>query len=689
VKKTTWTILTLLITVCIERAVAEGEIITGVRDSSHPRTLSVEASDDWKALVANTHADSLAAREQILRDTISRNTTWPNGAWGETLWSLAALYLNERVDEANASLLKRANEYIALHRAGIEISTFAPEGATETPWAYFAITDYVRILGLFRAKSAHVPGRLTPEAEAAMKESLWFWVKSESEVAGASLEHLLVTLGTENHDLTRRPNYYLISSILKDDPAYRDRLYDDGHTAAEHATAYTAFFREWPRKRAATGLWIELGSNTYQKYSWPALFNLHDLAPDPVVRKRSGLLLDLALIEEAQISVRGRRGGGRSRAEGGVNGFEVYKDLLYAGSAGWVSDPTPSGRAAPRSLRGSSHSKVIETSHYPAPAAAILLRKRTFPVADPFEIRNRVLGEQAPSRPEDGEGNRYLADSALVNYAYRTPHYLMGSTLQNPALTMPHPDPTSEKPEWKYGGISRQQRWCGVLFDDPTSREVGAVYPVVEQTRGGRSQHAWWSVQEQNVILIQRIAPQTRTRMGSYSAGAIGVRFDGTGLEMMEEGGWIFTSTGKAFVAVKFLDADYAWNEGRTEATPPNLDHQSDTSRILMHAGDVAHHASFAQFRRQVRACPLTVTPDHVAYAFGPAATRLAVTRFDVDQLEDYSSATINDKPIDLRPEATWQSPYLNGAFSRDQVMVTVGPIQRLLDFSESAETRE
>ncbi|MFT5498857.1 MAG: hypothetical protein ACI9TH_004272, partial [Kiritimatiellia bacterium] len=134
---------------------------------------------------------------------------------------------------------------------------------------------------------------------------------------------------------------------------------------------------------------------------------------------------------------------------------------------------------------------------------------------------------------------------------------------------------------------------------------------------------------------------------------------------------------------------DYAWNEGRTEATPPNLDHQSDTSRILMHAGDVAHHASFAQFRRQVRACPLTVTPDHVAYAFGPAATRLAVTRFDVDQLEDYSSATINDKPIDLRPEATWQSPYLNGAFSRDQVMVTVGPIQRLLDFSESAETRE
>jgi hypothetical protein len=190
------------------------------------------------------------------------------------------------------------------------------------PWAYFSLTDYVRILYLLQAKGRPFSGRLKPETEAAMKESLWILVSKDSRVADAGPDDLFLLLGTENHDLTRRPNYYLVTALLSDDPAYRNRKLADGHTTAEHAAAYTTFFRQWPRSRARTGLWVEVGSNTYQKYSWPALFNLHELAPDPVVRHRFGLLLDLAFIEEAQISVRGRRGGGRSRGADGSHGSE-------------------------------------------------------------------------------------------------------------------------------------------------------------------------------------------------------------------------------------------------------------------------------------------------------------------------------------------------------------------------------
>jgi len=59
-----------------------------------------------------------------LRDTIARDTSWPGGVWGEVLWSLAALYLNEKVDEANARLLKRAREYAEIHCAQLEVSDF-------------------------------------------------------------------------------------------------------------------------------------------------------------------------------------------------------------------------------------------------------------------------------------------------------------------------------------------------------------------------------------------------------------------------------------------------------------------------------------------------------------------------------------------------------------------------------------
>jgi hypothetical protein len=624
-------------------------------------------------LVTETHQASREAREEVLRKVIATDSSWPPGAWGETLWALAALRLDEKAEMANARLLKRAQVYVALKRANVETSAFKPEGASETPWAYFALTDYVRILYLFHAKSTHYPGRLTLETEAAMKEALWFWAKSDSKLADTSRESLLVLLGTENHDLTRRPNHYLVSSILKDDPSYRDRPFDDGHTAAEHAAAYTAFFREWPRKRAMTGLWFELGSDTYQKYSWPALFNMHELAPDPVVRERFGMLLDLAFIEEAQISVRGRRGGGRSRADYGANSFESYKDLLYA--------PEGPHRAA-------SHSKVIETSGYQLPAAAILLRKREFPARKPFVIQNRVLGEQESARPlEDDRRNSHVADSGLVNYAYRTRHYLIGSTLQNPALSML--DPETGQPVLKYAGISRQKRWCGMLFDDPANDEVCAVYPVIEKTRGGRPQHPHWSVQHENVILLQRISPQTRKRMGSYSTGKVGIRFHGRELQKVEEGGWIFASNGKAFVGVKFLDGDYQWDEEREEATPADIDHATDKSRMLLHAGDVTTHESCATFRAKVLGTRLRVSADKVEYELGPGNSRLEVALYDGDDPERFSLPRINGKPIDLRPPTTYQSPYLNGEFGSDQISVTVGPVKRLLDFSLQARANE
>lgn len=199
----------------------------------------------YKTVVRDTHRASLATRERVLRETVAKDSYWIKGAWGDTIWCLAALYLNEKTDTANERLLKNANVFLATVRERDE-ETFRPETSKELPWpwAYFALTDYVRILCLFRAESTYFPGRLLPETEAAMKEALWWLVKADSKVADASLNNLLVLLGTENHDLTRRPNYYLVASVLKDDPAFKARRYDDGHTAAEHFAAYNVFFQE-------------------------------------------------------------------------------------------------------------------------------------------------------------------------------------------------------------------------------------------------------------------------------------------------------------------------------------------------------------------------------------------------------------------------------------------------------------
>jgi hypothetical protein len=605
--------------------------------------------------VADTHAASLKLREAALRRTIAKDTAWPDGMWGENLWCLSALYLNERTDEANARLLRRAKEFITTKPASAAITS--PEEPGNLPWTFFSVTDYVRTLGLFHSKSPHFPGRLKPETEAAMKEALWLWVSDESGLTDISANDLLTFLGTENHDLNRRPAYYLVTALLQDDPAYRDRKLQDGRTTAEHATAYTAFFREWPRRRAQSGLWVEVGSNTYQKYSWPSLFNLHELAPDPVVRDRFGLLLDLACIEEAQISVKGRRGGAISRGEYAPNSFTGSKNLLFA----------VEGQPA-----GSSHSRVIETSRYQLPAEAILLAKRTFPAAEPFAIRNRILGQLAAAKSPGSHSQRIDPDSALLNYAWRAPHFLLGSSLMDPRI--------------HYAEISTQKQACGMLFDDPSSSELCSVHTVIGHGPGGRPVRSYWSVQHQNVLLLQRIPPVGKTYPGSYNTDAIGIGFEGKALQKMEKDGWIFASNGKAFVGVRFLDGTYQWDTKRAVATPANFTKASDKSRILLVAGDLSSGDSFEKFQATVLANPPRVSPDKVDYEFGPAKDRIEMTSYDPRNPDQFTLPLINGQPVNLHPAATYQSPYLNGTFNGDQFTVTVGPIRRVLDFSGSGK---
>jgi len=390
----------------------------------------------------------------------------------------------------------------------------SPEKREElSPWAYFAITDYVRILGLFHAESPHFPGRLQSETEAAMKEALWWLVKGKSRVIDASLDNLLVLQGTENHDLTLRPNYYLIASLYKDDPAFKDRRYDDGHTAAEHFAAYNAFFQEWPVQRIKSGLWFEVGSDTYQKYYLAGTVQPARPLPRPTGAQA------LRYAPRHRLHRRSTSLGQRSPRRWTQPRWLRQKQFRSHEESALRAQ----GEAA-----GSSHSKVIETSSYQLPAAAILLRTMAFPAYAPFVISNRVLGELEEGQATGDNGIPHAADSAQINYAYRTPHYILGSTLQNPALSMPAPD--TKEPILKYAGIVRQNRWSGILFDDPDARQVRvptshhraddelcAIFPEIDKTRGGRPQHGNWSFQHKDVLFIQRIDEQKG--MGSYSTG--------------------------------------------------------------------------------------------------------------------------------------------------------------------------
>lgn len=600
------------------------------------------------AVVEEVHAASLRQRTKVLSEAVQKETLWPapgHKAWGDVMWALSLLYLNERVDDAN----ERIREL----------------GQTDEPFAYFGAADYVRILTLFNSQSAHYPGRLEPETEEMMKTKLWEWVlefeehwepfrDKDREKEGS----IWSVYASENHDLIRKGNNYIILSVLAQDPAYSGQRSSGGHTVTELRDLYATYFKKWLKERAATGLWMEVGSE-YAKYSYGIIFNLFDLSPDPELRRLAGMFLDLAFIEEAQMSFKdGFRGGGKSRPPRdnpeNVPGMVQHKQLLY-GQKGH-----------------GSHSRTFETSQYQVPDIAILLRKYG-DTAPPFLIRNRVIGEtEAPS--EAGVGVGYLqtgdtfymaADSAMINYCWKTPEYMIGSTL----LLLDDSDDGFDDDS----GITRQDRWSGVVFNDGNHSRV-TPWGEVSRPSGSRIHNAYWQVQHENLLVTQKM-------MRSRYMERLLVYFSPT-LKRTESDGWVFAATANAWVAVNVIGG-YSWGTA-SHGKWPNVTFlvpNDEYAPIIFFAGSKADgFASYEAFQQ------------HVLTRIGLEKRGKKLTieqpgKVDVEFYTNYRSPKIDDpdrlNPYhnDLKTDYTYDSPYLKTGKNRYQVWARWGDEKRLYDF--------
>ena len=62
--------------------------------------------------------------------------------------------------------------------------------------------------------------------------------------------------------------------------------------------------KDYLKTRVFMGLWIEPGSH-YAHINFDVMIDLYEAAPDPEVRQRARMFLDLALIEDEQIREQG------------------------------------------------------------------------------------------------------------------------------------------------------------------------------------------------------------------------------------------------------------------------------------------------------------------------------------------------------------------------------------------------
>jgi len=142
------------------------------------------------------------------------------------------------VDDANDRLLANA-------------ATALSTSDSEDAFAYFGLVDHEKILALFNSQSPHFPGQLEPATEVAMKDILWDWAKAfeeywePSRLEAAEPEGSVWSVfASENHDLMKKGNNYIIFFLLAEDPAYSSLTCVNGHTVAEYNYWYTIYFKK-------------------------------------------------------------------------------------------------------------------------------------------------------------------------------------------------------------------------------------------------------------------------------------------------------------------------------------------------------------------------------------------------------------------------------------------------------------
>ena len=515
------------------------------------------------------------------------------------------------------------------------------------------------VYALHHSKSRFLPGGLTAETEALFKESLFSMVDWSSKAYFSEfVEDVMKLPGTENQSLQYRYGLWFMNlALLNEDPVYASRMLRGGKTVSQYHAEWNAFMKKWLRTRALNGFWIELGSGYSGKYSLPAIFAIYMGATDPETIQLTKMFIDLAMLEDAQASFGNVRGGSKNRIkEQGIYGtFGPFWAMLYEGK--------PVDGKGCHALASS-----VRYGGYELPASAVLMRGyEQFP-AQPVLIANRRLGEVRREAKKTGEtpdpaaagvssapgdsdedslqptNQGYVPDSKVLNYIWKTRHYMLGSMLRHPKTEM--------------GILYRQRVWSGLVFANGKG-----LFPACPLG------NPYFSHQHQNVLLLQRDKADPEPMSVFISAD----------LEKSEENGWVFIRSGNGYAGIKIIAGGYSWRKG----THLNLVPEKQNTPILIQGGDADAFGSFEDFKARVTKNTLSVGPDSVQYS-GPQQPRI-----DFFYEPTGRPSLVDGKPLSLETNMVYSSPYLMRKEGESIVRVRVGGEQAVYDFEKAAVTRE
>jgi hypothetical protein len=573
-------------------------------------------------------------------------------------FSARCLYLNERLDEANAALMENAQHYLD-----------NPKDINDRDSFHWHADIVMRLIEMYGSAGTKHPGRIKAETEALCLKPIWLYAKQCSWLGKAEREqsktwHLY---SSENHHVMDFTVSWQFSKLAKDMPEYRDLKFDDGATAAEHHEAWNRYILLYCVERSRKGPCVEMMCPGYNSVWLKGFYNVYDFG-DPQLRRAAGMLIDLYWAYWSQEQLEGITGGGRSRVRG-VKGFSTTKHgipslaALYFGLG-----------EQPEFLHGNLNA-ALSDYRPPAVVADIALNARK---SGPYEVIQRAQGLgiqrkthhtasgiKAPSELRtDGGG--------IIRYSYCEPGFTIGSVM------------TEARPWTDWVHISSQARWQGITFarsmEEPTIS--GRVVPVVIEAKPGRDVlNGHWTVQRKGSLLTQKLAQ-------NKGGGQMVVWLSRAGLSKpINLGKLVIAESETAYVAIRVIGSTFKLAddlvstrsaEGNTRRAPPGsvVIPDNEYAPVLVEVMSKERFANRDEFIRLVRSCRVSRKGSvvHCQTIYGDTLTL---------DTEYNSPPTINGQAVDYAPQQVLQSPYLNSDYNSGLVTIETKRHKKQLDFDE------
>jgi hypothetical protein len=559
---------------------------------------------------------------------------------GELSQALALLYLDRSPQD-----LERGNELVAdaVHRIPT-LPGFGDADGLRHLYAdefHFGVGPQLyRIDALFGPGSGPFANRLALQSGRAAARVFYAWARTSCTLADADPTTVWDIYGSENHEAMANGTCWGAAEILSRDPAERDLRYADGSTPAQQLTAWSRFIETYIAERARRGMLVEFGSPSYAQGTLQNFYGYYDFARDPTLKRLAGEFLNLWWADWAQAELGGVQGGSKTR---------VYPVRAIDGNGAGDGPSYCYFGLAP--LRGS-----------PAPGAVMTLTStfRPDPAVVDLAVQPRgayVAEARAPGLARTIQWDRKRgglfkmdAGDGIVRYTYVTDEFTMGTSL------------LTRLPLSAWAAISSQNRWNGVTLGSVPGAIVFALPKAAQKTY-----NAEWGVQDKATQIVQKIPAPLSAGTGPMQI------FVARRLTREERGGWIFASNGSAYVALRPVRGQYAWETRDSRFA----DLTDDTAPVIVQAGDHGTYQTLAQFEAAVLNMPIRATADivHVRGLYGARELQFFPGGGSLPR--------VNGREIDTHPLFTYRSPYMNEDWESGVVRISSARYGLTLDFRD------